>query len=713
MTKEWAVPGEGMTSSNAKAGWLKSALPRVGAVALLVSMSLLGWSGWRTYEHAAGAYQSARVTSAIADSNLWGTAFRGEALGFLVAQLSLHIGLAVFIGAGATVGMVAFPALRRRPLVAAVAIGAGCVLWVLMANAQLYPLSRWVASVRWLDMTTGLGIGAYHVLTVAMGLTLATAVGIAVARSGRRRGVWVRVLTYPAVLALAVWLWGVRSLGAEEPGASAQPPHVIVIGVDSLRPDVVGIGSRIALTPNLDRFSSEAVVFADTTTPLARTFPAWISVLTGNHPVRTGARENLFDPARLTLPATVGDLLRQNGYRTVYATDEVRFSNIDERYGFDSIIGPRMGASDFLIASVGDLPLSNLVSNTWVGRSLFPNLYINRAASVTYRPDTFVHELDERLDFSSPTFVAIHLALPHWPYHWAGSEGGIFEDTSDHTYAYSAAVVEADRQFGMLMRMLESKGALRNAIVVVLSDHGEALGLPKDNLIYSKDAKKVAAGVTVNMLGHGNSVLSPSQYEVFLAFREFGNDSMAQSAAGRVVSLPATLEDITPTVLELAGITDEEKRDGISFAQVVRGSEQSRPGTDSRYRFTETGITVGFTKEGSVELDRLVEENIDYYRVNAVDSRIQLGAQYVPVLMKAKERAAIGSEWLLAAVPLATEGMRTRYIAVTRDGRRVIAFDSADEIKEEPALPGLWDALHERYGAELRATTDKNERTGP
>ena len=35
--------------------------------------------------------------------------------------------------------------------------------------------------------------------------------------------------------------------------------------------------------------------------------------------------------------------------------------------------------------------------------------------------------------------------------------------------------------FGELLRMLEAKGALQNALVIVLSDHGEAMGLPSDS----------------------------------------------------------------------------------------------------------------------------------------------------------------------------------------------------------------------------------------
>ncbi len=41
---------------------------------------------------------------------------------------------------------------------------------------------------------------------------------------------------------------------------------------------------------------------------------------------------------------------------------------------------------------------------------------------------------------------------------------------------YRVGVEAADEMFGDLVSMLERKGALDNAIVVILSDHGEALG---------------------------------------------------------------------------------------------------------------------------------------------------------------------------------------------------------------------------------------------
>ena len=82
---------------------------------------------------------------------------------------------------------------------------------------------------------------------------------------------------------------------------------------------------------------------------------------------------------------------------------------------------------------------------------------------------------------ASPSFLTIHLTLAHWPYAWAGmSQPSVPEEYRD---AYGLAVAEVDRQFGEVLQILADKGVLENAIVVLLSDHGEALGADDDSML--------------------------------------------------------------------------------------------------------------------------------------------------------------------------------------------------------------------------------------
>ena len=90
---------------------------------------------------------------------------------------------------------------------------------------------------------------------------------------------------------------------------------------------------------------------------------------------------------------------------------------------------------------------------------------------------------------------------------------------------YRIGLQTADAMFGAMLAILERKGALRNALVIVLSDHGEALSLPSDSF-FDETFRVEGLRAPLKMLdyGHGQSVLSKSQYQVLLAFRSFGDD---------------------------------------------------------------------------------------------------------------------------------------------------------------------------------------------
>src|SRR5690606_14653680 len=106
--------------------------------------------------------------------------------------------------------------------------------------------------------------------------------------------------------------------------------------------------------PHLNEFFDASTEFTDTLTPLARTFPSWVSVISGKHPRTTGAIANLLPRELIHEGETLPKLLQASGYRTFYATDEVRFSNLDETFGFQAIVTPPMGAADFLLGFFGD-----------------------------------------------------------------------------------------------------------------------------------------------------------------------------------------------------------------------------------------------------------------------------------------------------------------------------------------------------------------------
>ena len=61
--------------------------------------------------------------------------------------------------------------------------------------------------------------------------------------------------------------------------------NVILISMDALRFDTTGVGgSKAGVTPNLDAFAEEAVVFHDATSAAPWTLPSHMSVWTGRWP---------------------------------------------------------------------------------------------------------------------------------------------------------------------------------------------------------------------------------------------------------------------------------------------------------------------------------------------------------------------------------------------------------------------------------------------
>ena len=130
-----------------------------------------------------------------------------------------------------------------------------------------------------------------------------------------------------------------------------------MLGIDSLRLDQLQRFGGTGVTKHLDRFLAEADIVRDTTTPVARTFPSWTAILTGRSPSVTGARFNLAPRRVVQANPTLGDVLREAGYRTIYSTDEVRFANFDESYGFDQVVTPPIGAADFVLGNYNELPL--------------------------------------------------------------------------------------------------------------------------------------------------------------------------------------------------------------------------------------------------------------------------------------------------------------------------------------------------------------------
>jgi arylsulfatase A-like enzyme len=417
-----------------------------------------------------------------------------------------------------------------------------------------------------------------------------------------------------------------------------------------------------------------------------------MSVLTGRHPVTTNARDNLMPRVLVHEGDTLGDALMAQGYQSVYATDEVRFANFDETFGFDQLITPAIGLSDFVFGKAGDLPLHNLLLNTRLGEWLFPGNYANRAVSVTYRPEHFMARLKRELTVERPTFISIHLTLAHWPYSWAGLPTP--QVVNEYRHAYRRSVAEVDRQFTSVLNVLREKSVLENAIVVVLSDHGEALGGHTDTML-----RTTGTGPEIwnSIWGHGTSVMSPHQYTVLFAMRAFGRASLPGSPANH--AWPVSLEDIRPTLEHIAIGKAPVNVEGTSLLPYLTDLSSTAQ-LDSRIRFTETGFSPNRVLAGHYGSMGLIREGIRYFEFVPESGWVQLRPDRLGELMAHKQRAAISRNSLLAAIPSWSDNSHT-YLFTDRHSPLPRRLDGPPNPTADPEAFRLWNALHARFEGEL------------
>jgi len=440
---------------------------------------------------------------------------------------------------------------------------------------------------------------------------------------------------------------------------SSTRPNIIIIGLDSLRPDFTGyFGHPTIHTPTINHFLETAVTFTESYTPLARTFPAWISILTGKYPKNNHAQTNLPSQNIIKKNNTLAKELKKMGYETFYATDEKRFSNITEDYGFDHIIGPKAGLNDFILGSLSDFPLTNLLINLPLGEFLFPFNYGNRAASITYQPKAFLHLIKKSLASrsSQPLFLAIHLCTSHWPFTWSNDHQ---TDNLTLDARYYLSVEEVDKQLNELLALLEKENLLKNSLVVLLSDHGTTLGLPHERVIdkryYEGDPKKLkqitlykfntAPHFSVDFkhdygldtsYGQGTDILSLKQYHVLLAFKGFG-----LPLTPKVSSFRSSLIDIMPTVLAFLHKPPIES-DGLSLFNLK--AHVSRP------LYLETDFRIPAIETSEISVGNVLKQSLHFYELDPKNGYLYVNSTAEKLGAVKKQRAVLKDNWLIADI---------------------------------------------------------------
>ena len=278
------------------------------------------------------------------------------------------------------------------------------------------------------------------------------------------------------------------------------PANLLLITLATTRADVLGCYGGSVETPVMDRLAAEGVRFDNAWTVAPLTLPSHASILTGLYPPSHGIRENTnfrLDPGIRTLAEHLGE----NGYRTGAAVSSIVLSKIfglDQ--GFDTWDEPRSGAT----IRPGGAAVE------------FREILERKAGETT---DQVLSGL--RGDDHRPYFQWVHYYDPHASYEPPEPFASRYPDD-----LYAGEVAYVDSEIGRLLSGLESRGLLKNTLVVVVSDHGESLGEHGEN---THGLFVYRSTIQVPLILHMPGVL----------------------AGGTVRSDPVSVVDLAPTVLDI------------------------------------------------------------------------------------------------------------------------------------------------------------------
>ena len=333
-------------------------------------------------------------------------------------------------------------------------------------------------------------------------------------------------LLLPVLLLLPGATWAAQTTVA---------PDVFLITIDTLRADHVGCyGDSSIQTPALDRLCREGVHFSRAFTPSPITNSSHTSILTGLNPSRHGVTD--FGVPLAASHRTLAELLKTRGYHTAAFIGAIILDSTGLAPGLDR-------GFDFY----DNFPTKDPSSSRW-GR------VERRGEDVVRRAERWL-----ATHRAGPRFVWVHLYDPHDPY-----EPPPPFDAQYRGRPYDGEIAYADSALGRFLRFLDRNGWYRNALIVVVGDHGEGLGEHQEET-------------------HG-IFLYDATLHVPLIVKLPGGRSAGEELGNQVRTT-----DILPTVLDAAGFPASAEFDGEPLQPLWEGKKEAeRPApseTDYPLRF--------------------------------------------------------------------------------------------------------------------------------
>jgi len=295
-------------------------------------------------------------------------------------------------------------------------------------------------------------------------------------------------------------------------------PNVILITMDTTRADHLACyGYPYVRTPNLDALAGRGVLFEQAVTATPLTLPAHCTIMTGMYPTYHGVRVN-GNTALSEEQTTIAEMFAGRGYQTgAFIAAFV----LDGRWGLKQ--GFQQYDDQFDLKKYKHLDLGKI-----------------------QKPGNLV--MDSALEWlegqkAGPFFAWIHLYDPHVPY--APPEPYASEyGRRGPAGLYDGEIAFMDEQIGRCVAWLMKNGLDKNTVMVLIGDHGEALGSHGEGT-------------------HGYFVYDYALHVPFLVVTPF------PELRGKRVAVQVRSVDLFPTLLDLTEVKSPLKVQGRSLVGLM------------------------------------------------------------------------------------------------------------------------------------------------
>ncbi len=357
-------------------------------------------------------------------------------------------------------------------------------------------------------------------------------------------------------------------------------PNIILITTDQQRGDFLGLaGHPLVETPNLDSLVQHGLYFPRAYTEIPSTTGARRVLLSGKGSYHCGLVG--YSAVEWQERNTLAQVLADNGYHCF----NVGFRNLHparKLYGFHEVSPGELDHREWLKARLGPWAHERshgVDANGWTARPW----NLDEACHRTNWTTDVAMDMIRRRDPTRPFFLWISHHAPHSPYdppqafwdmyadreqdpvpvgEWASKydapgpglavtawHGRLTpEQTRRMRAAYMGLITHVDYQFGYLLEELRRQGVARNTLFVYTSDHGDMMG---DHHLHRKTYAYEGSARVPFVIGYPQGYTGPT------------------GRCEKVVGL----QDVMPTILEVAGVEGPAGMTGRSVLAAARGAE--------------------------------------------------------------------------------------------------------------------------------------------